>query len=281
MGKQQSSGLSWAVAAIVLAAIVGAGVYVARRAMHADAPASSASAPAPATSAAPAPAASAAAPVQHPIGQAMIPAQPAAASTAPVPALEDSDASVAAALAALAGGGDLRALLLPQQLVARIVATVDALPRKGVSARVLPVRPPRGSFAVDYANGRMVIGAGNAERYAPYMRIVDSVDARALVAWYAHFYPLFQQAYEQLGYPGRYFNDRLVAAIDDMLDAPEPAQSPALAQPSAYYTVYADPNLEGLSAGQKMLIRVGPADEARIKAKLREIRAALTGRRLP
>ena len=45
--------------------------------------------------------------------------------------------------------------------------------------------------------------------------------ARA-VALYARLYPLFQQAYEELGYPGRYFNDRLVEVIDDLLATPEP-----------------------------------------------------------
>jgi len=32
---------------------------------------------------------------------------------------------------------------------------------------------------------------------------------------------LFQQSYEDLGYPGQYFNDRLVEVIDDMLKTPD------------------------------------------------------------
>ena len=38
---------------------------------------------------------------------------------------------------------------------------------------------------------------------------------------------------------------------------------------------YADPDLEELSAGQKILVRVGLDNELRLKAKLREIRKAL------
>ena len=38
---------------------------------------------------------------------------------------------------------------------------------------------------------------------------------------YLHFYPLFQQAYQSLGYPNGYFNDRLVATIDNLLAAPD------------------------------------------------------------
>ena len=37
-----------------------------------------------------------------------------------------------------------------------------------------------------------------------------------------------------------------------------------------------DPALQGLSAGQKILVRMGPENEAKVKAKLREIKRALT-----
>jgi hypothetical protein len=110
--------------------------------------------------------------------------------------------------------------------------------------------------------------------------VVDAVDPQALVTWYVHAYPLFQQAYRQLGYPKGYFNDRLIVAIDDMLAAPEPAQPPAVVRSKAYY-VYADPALESLSTGQKLLLRAGPANAVKIKAKLRAIRAALTGQAPP
>jgi len=46
-------------------------------------------------------------------------------------------------------------------------------------------------------------------------------------------------------------------------------------QPKVFY-VYADPKLEALSAGQKILLRMGSANAEQIKAKLREIRQALT-----
>ncbi|MGE5105342.1 MAG: DUF3014 domain-containing protein, partial [Betaproteobacteria bacterium] len=53
-----------------------------------------------------------------------------------------------------------------------------------------------------------------------------------------------------------------------------------LAQPKILYE-FADPSLEQLSAGQKIMIRLGPVDEGRIKAKLRAIRRALTGQSMP
>ena len=103
---------------------------------------------------------------------------------------------------------------------------------------------------------------------------MEAVEAKRLVAAYAHYYPLFQVAYQELGYPNRYFNDRLVEAIDDLLAAPDVA-APRLVQPKVLYQ-FADADLEARSAGQKMMIRMGPGNAARVKAKLRAIRLELT-----
>ncbi len=268
MRKQSSVG-GWVAALVVLLGIVVAGLYFLGKGRQA--PVSSAPPP-------PAVASTAPAPIQHPITQAG--SAPASASTAPLPALDASDASVAEALAALAGDSDLSSLLLRRQIIARIVATVDALPRRSLGTLMLPAHTPKGAFATDEADGSTVIGAGNAARYAPYMQVVEAADPKALVAWYVHAYPLFQKAYEELGYPKGYFNDRLVVVIDNLLAAPEPAAPPAVVHPQGFY-VYADPALESLSSGQRLMLRVGAANEAKIKAKLRAIRAELTGQMAP
>ncbi|HEV2539722.1 MAG TPA: DUF3014 domain-containing protein [Frateuria sp.] len=220
--------------------------------------------------------AAAAGAIRHPIAQ----ATPAPASTAPLPALDASDADVAGALLALAGEGALDGLLQRDQVIRRIVATVDALPRQSVASEILPVRTPKGAFLVERAGGGITPSPRNAERYAPYLQVLQRVDPKALVAWYVRRYPLFQQAYRDLGYPRGYFNDRLVVAIDDMLEAPEPQAPVQLVQPQVFYR-YADTDLEARSAGQKLLMRLGPADEAQVKSKLRVLRGLLTGSGLP
>jgi hypothetical protein len=87
--------------------------------------------------------------------------------------------------------------------------------------------------------------------------------------------PLFQQAYEDLGNPQRDFNARLLEVIEHLLMTPDVQGPVKLVQPSVYYR-YADPKLESLSSGQKLLLRMGPDNEAAIKAKLREIQAVLS-----
>ena len=186
----------------------------------------------------------------------------------PLPTLENSDAMMRESVTGLVGRKAFEALVHPTQLIRRIVATVDNLPRETAPARVMPLAPVPGQFSP---------GAGNSARYAPYVRVFDSLDSRALVQRYIESYPLFQRAYAELGFPQRNFNDRLVEAIDDLLAAPEIAGPPELAQPKVLYE-FADPDLEGRSAGQKIMMRMGSGNAARVKSKLREIRRELVQR---
>lgn len=214
-------------------------------------------------------------PPEHPISEAQT--QPAPASTAPLPPLDASDDVMAKALASIPGAEGLSELLLARGLVPHIVATVDALPRRSIGASILPMRTPKGVFTVDNAGAHPVLDAKDYARYEPYMKIVEAVDARTLVTWYVHWYPLFQDAYRQLGYPQGYFNDRLIAAINDMLAAPNARPPVALvATPDGHYK-FADPTWETLSVGQKLMIRIGPEHERVLKNKLRNIRALLLG----
>ena len=119
----------------------------------------------------------------------------------------------------------------------------------------------------------MSIARDNAGRYATYVDAAEAIDTKRLVGFYVRLYPLLQQAYVELGYPGGYFNDRLVSVIDHLLAAPEPKPPVYVSQPRIMFE-FADPDLEELSAGQKILVRVGIDNELRLKAKLREIRKA-------
>ena len=124
--------------------------------------------------------------------------------------------------------------------------------------------------------------ANNSQRYQPLVQMIEAVDTAQAVALYRRLYPLFQQAYEELGYPGRYFNDRLVAVLHHLLQTPEP-QSPIAVQLTPVRTdvpntrpwvryEFADPKLEALSSGQKILLRMGSDNRVRAKALLRDLR---------
>ena len=201
---------------------------------------------------------------------------PVAASmqAAALPALDASDATINDALIALLGKVPVQQLLQPQEIVRRIVVTIDNLPRSNAAARLLPIKKADGAFLTEGPAGSKTIAAENAKRYSRYVYLADLTDARKLVDLYAHYYPLFQRAYQDLGYPDGYFNDRLILVIDHLLATPTPSEPLALTQPHVLQE-FADPALQKRSAGQKILLRMGSANATRIKTKLREIRAVL------
>ena len=192
----------------------------------------------------------------------------------PLPPLKESDGPLAAAVSALVGQDAFGRVFLTENLVRNIVATVDNLPRDVVSQRVSPLQPVSGVPATAGKGTSLTLAPANSRRYALHMKLVENVPTQSIVALYRRNYPLFQQAYEELGYPNGYFNDRVIEVIDHLLDTPEPKGPIRLTQPKVLYE-FADPALEELSAGQKAMLRIGKDNRERVKAKLRQIRAAI------
>ena len=191
-----------------------------------------------------------------------------------LPPLRDSDDTVHRAVAALFGKR-LESLVISKDIVRRLVATIDNLSRDHVSAQLMPVKPVAGLTLTMQTDAGVAIARENAARYGPYVRIAQAVPTDQLVALYARFYPLLQQQYEALGHPNGYFNDRVVQVIDDLLATPDVSEPLVLVQPRVLYE-FADPTLQNLSAGQKILLRMGAENRQEAKAKLREIRQAIT-----
>jgi hypothetical protein len=191
----------------------------------------------------------------------------------PLPSLADSDPSMIEALAGLLGPESLGSYFVLEQMINRIVATVDSLDSRQLAPLVMPVKPAAGKFLVT-ENATLGIDPENAQRYAPFVSMASALDTQQMAGIYVRFYPLFQQAYADLGHGDVYFNDRLVEVIDHLLAVPEPAGELVLVKPEAVY-LFEDPDLEALSAGRKLLLRIGPSNAAVILDKLREIRTAV------
>ena len=229
---------------------------------------------------------------REPIAQA--PASPSSAASEPAIRYPiegaQSDRSAApldfqGALDDLFGARTVASMFLVDDFARRLVATVDNLGRSSASSRLWPVVPAAGRFSVAEGDGGTVIGTGNAARYEPFVRLIEEVDLRRLAAAYVQLYPSLQRAYEELGYPKRYFNDRVVDVIDLLLATPEPASAPKVhlptlngpVQPQRPWVLYEfdDPQLEALTAGQKILVRMGLRNERRVKARLAELRGLI------
>ena len=207
--------------------------------------------------------------IRHPIREAEPTGQP-------LPALEKSDDTLLGALNGFFGQSPVQEFFDTREIVRRFVVTVDNLPRQKVPLRYRLFKPVVGQFLATGEGDNYLTNLDNHPRYKSYVLLAEAVDAKRLVAVYTRFYPLFQQEYMNLGYPKGYFNDRLVEAIDDLLAAPEIPGAIKLVRPKVMHQ-FADTALEELSAGQKIMIRMGAENATRIKARLREIRTELTG----
>lgn len=203
-----------------------------------------------------------------------LPAAPAPA--APLPALADSDGPFSTALGEIADAGLLQRALVSEQLIRRLVATVDNLPRERLAVNDRAFRRVPDAFMVKSRDGSYTLNPANEARYVPLVLLANTVGASHAAKLYLRFHPLFDKAYRELGYPDRHFNDRLVQVIDHLLATPEITGPIELVQPKVFYQ-FADPALESRSAGQKMLIRMGTVNAAQVKAWLRTFRAGIIG----
>jgi hypothetical protein len=269
-----------AAAAVLIALALGGGWYWWQQQQPKLPPlptAAAEQAPAP-VAAAPAPAASEPA-IQHPIDV------PAATAAEAPRTLDQAEGVIAQALGALLGTKPGASMVRRDDFVRRAVVTIDNLGRTHAAPRLWPVNPMAGQFSVQRDGDKESIAAPNSARYSAFVALAESLDTARAAALYKQNYPLFQTAYKELGYPRAYFNDRVVAVIDQLLATPEPAAPLAVrltnvkgevasTQPWTRYE-FADPQLEALPAGSKMLLRMGPENARKLKAKLRELRAAV------
>lgn len=250
----------WALGAAILLVAGGIGMYFLRG-----------SAPEP-EAVVEAPALIADAPAPPPSAVAETPALP--SRTLPLPPLDESDGDVVGGLTELFGQGAIAQHLVPERIVRNIVVTIDNVPRAQLALNQRPITPTPGDFITAGPEEAIVLAPENYARYEPFVALVANIDAKTLVSFYRGLEPLFQQAYEEVGNPDASFNTRLTEVIEHLLQTPTPRGQIALVQPSVLYR-YADERLEKLSAGQKLLIRMGVDNASVIKGKLREIQAEL------
>lgn len=211
-------------------------------------------------------------PVEHPL-----PPEAQQPPPKPLPPLDKSDPVVRDALAEQLPQAPLPRYANMQDYVRRFVITIDNLPRGIVPSQMSALQRVPEPLVVDRdASGTMTLSPRNGARYAPLISFFESLEPATLVRLYSRFYPLMDQEYKSLGYPEGRFHDRVIFAIDDMLAAPRPSGPIELIQPRVLYE-YADPALRTLSAGQKVMIRVGPENADRLRALLQRWRAQLLG----
>lgn len=192
----------------------------------------------------------------------------------PLPPLEESDDTVRSVLRSLLGAGAIEDWLVDERIVERLVVTINSLDGPAIPMRFWPLRHIEGLPVVNREQGVSRWSPANVARYRVPVSILEAADPHAVAQAYFRHYPLFQKAYDGLGYSHAHFNDRLVEIVDHLLDAPVVESDFRVKQPKVLYE-FADPELEAESWGRKLLMRMGPENAERVKRWLRRVRVHL------
>lgn len=197
-----------------------------------------------------------------------------AGAAEPLPSLAERDFATRDALAGLSPLPQWTEWLTQSDLLGRFTAAVANI-ADGESPRgALGFLSPGGTFEVVERKRKLYAAPSSFARYDAVVKVVDSVDVNGAAAAYRKLEPLIDGVYAQIARPGARFEDTLKAALDRMAAVPIPGAAPELVSRGAVFA-YADPALEGLTAAEKHLLRLGTANARLVQRKCQELRAAL------
>lgn len=192
-----------------------------------------------------------------------------------LPPLDQSDAAVAALVKALSSHPRVAAWLATKGLIrnfAAVVENIAAGKTPAIHLRTLNLSSP---FQTTGAQDHLAIDVRSYRRYDALAAATAAVDPAAAARLYGGLRPRLDEAYRDLGHDMP-FDAALERAIVLLLETPIPDGPVRLTRPTKGVAYpFADARLEGLTAAQKQLLRMGPDNARKVQASLRAIALAL------
>ena len=198
----------------------------------------------------------------------------ATAEAVPLPPLDTSDVGIRQELTGLTGW-QTKTLdwLVSDQLLRRFVTLVTNLAIGKVDHKSGPFLPIKGRFAVS-SSVPLTMTTESQARYNLYVEAITALDPQQCAALYRRYYPLLNNAYQELGEKNN-FHALMLKALQQLENTPDLTQAPALAPAEKGMYKYVQPQLEALPAVQKQMLRSGWENVSKLKVWLRQFRAAL------
>ncbi|MCO4322683.1 DUF3014 domain-containing protein [Aliidiomarina quisquiliarum] len=190
------------------------------------------------------------------------------------PALPSLPTSTPALLNALAERNVNTRPVRSENLIRDFVAFIDNIAAGVVARDSAMIKGPEARFEIEEVDGKAYMGANSYQRYDNIVNWFVGMDNQALVAVFKQYEPLLNEAYAEISRPGDSFLTRFERAVNVLNATPEIAGLIELNTDKIMYT-YADEQLESLPAAQRQMLRLGPANMARVKAKLNALQRAL------
>jgi hypothetical protein len=206
------------------------------------------------------------------------PADAPSATRAPVvlPPLEAMDPFLRTLLAGLSTHPQLTAWLASDDLLGATATAIDRLAQGQTPARDLATLRPGASFAVTSRRGQTIVDPASFARYDALADAVASVDPARLAEAFVTIEPRLAEAYARQGHTGNVRDavQRAAAVVVATPDTPE--EIPVVKRVAGYG--YANPDLEALPPAQRHLLRMGPANVAKLRQAVSAFAAALAAR---
>lgn len=194
------------------------------------------------------------------------------------PELAQSDGWMKTQVSDLVMSSPLVELLVPDNLISNFVVFIDNAARGEIVRNFSPAKEPKGKFQATLIPGPDLtyrLDPKSYERFDGYANLLAGLPLEQSLQLFDTIEPLLKEAYRELGYGDDDFNDKLVQTIDLLLETPVVEGEVILKSPAVVYQ-FNDPALENLLPLQKLLLRMGPENQKKVQAKLREFKEALT-----
>ena len=200
----------------------------------------------------------------------------------PLPPLDETDPLVRELIGRLSSHPAVAAWLTTDGLIQNFVVVTARIANGEIPGSELKKVGPIARFRTRTSGDVMYIDPASYQRYDRYAEAVAALDARGVARLHATLKPRIVDAFRRLGHPGGDFDPVLERAIVQLLTVPA-IEGDIQLEPRGIGYAFADPRLEGMSPGQKQLLRMGPKNVRAVQGKLREIAdyLGIPGTRLP
>lgn len=201
--------------------------------------------------------------------------EPEPAEVVQIPSLNTSDSFMLSRVATFEVGARVIDILNPEQIVRQFVVFVENVSQGSLPQLDYPIRRLPQQMAVRELDENLFeMEPASFKRYDALVDTLVSIDPDRALALYELIKPLLQEAYAEIGYANRDFDQALSAAIDVVVNAKSVEGPYQLVKPKVMY-VYANADIEQMNAVEKQLLRMGPENAAKLKAALTRLKNQL------
>jgi hypothetical protein len=200
---------------------------------------------------------------------------PLSSDTVALPPLDQMDPFLRGLLGTLSTRPELARWLATEGLIQQMALIIDRVSRGASPAGELRVLTPEAEFLTTRRGRTREIDAATFARYNGIADTLAGVDPAAVARAYQAIRPRLDEAYRAQGRADSSVDVAVQRALDLLIATPIPQGPVRVVEGRGATWAFADPALEALDPAQKQLLRMGPANAARVIETLKRVQQQL------